>query len=118
MIHFKCALCFCGEFPEYNLPDEEIYDGPNGSLVHFIFYTYQGICETHVIIKNGPCLYRICEGNYDINNGLIKIPTYRKKKNVIKMSCFIGEFYKVHYQPMLNKYSYSIMLLCLLGKHE
>ena len=34
------------------------------------------------------------------------------------MSCYIGEFYKVHYQPMLKKYAYHRILLCLLGKKE
>ena len=34
------------------------------------------------------------------------------------MSCSIGEVHKVHYQPMLNKYTYNSMLSCLLGKNE
>ena len=34
------------------------------------------------------------------------------------MLCSIGEFYMVHYQPMLNKYSYHIILLRLLRKHK
>ena len=34
------------------------------------------------------------------------------------MSCSIGEFHKLHYQPMLNNYVYHRMLLLLLGKHE
>ena len=29
-----------------------------------------------------------------------------------------GEFHKVHYQPMLKKFAYNKMLLCLLGKNE
>ena len=35
-----------------------------------------------------------------------------------KISCSIGEFQKVYYKSMLNKYSYHRMLLCLLGKHK
>ena len=34
------------------------------------------------------------------------------------MLCYIGEFHKVHYQPILKKYAYHRILLCLLGKHE
>ena len=34
------------------------------------------------------------------------------------MSCSIGEFHKVQYQPMLNKFAYHNMLLCLLEKQE
>ena len=54
----------------------------------------------------------------DINNVLIKIPTYGKKKHITNISCSIGEFRKVYYQQMLSKYAYHRMLLCLLGKHE
>ena len=34
------------------------------------------------------------------------------------MSCSIGELHKLHYQPMLKKYAYHRMFLCLLGKLE
>ena len=34
------------------------------------------------------------------------------------MLCSIGEFHKVDYQRVLNKYAYHRMLLCLLGKNE
>ena len=33
------------------------------------------------------------------------------------MPCSIGEFHKVYYQPILMKYAYHRMLLCLIGKH-
>ena len=55
---------------------------------------------------------------YEIQNGIIKRSTYGKKKILTKMSCSIDEFHEVHYQPMLKKYVYHRMLLCLLGKHE
>ena len=32
------------------------------------------------------------------------------------MSCYIGEFHKVHYQPILKNYTYHRIILCLLGK--
>ena len=34
------------------------------------------------------------------------------------MSCSIGEFNRVNYQSMLNKYAYHSMLLCLICKQE
>ena len=34
------------------------------------------------------------------------------------MSYYISEFHSVHYQQMLKKYEYHMMLLCLLGKRE
>ena len=34
------------------------------------------------------------------------------------MLCSIGEFHKVHYQPILKKYAYNRILLYLLGKNE
>ena len=82
-IHIKCGLGFfyC---PEYNITDEELDDGPNAPLIHFIFYIYQEKCEKHVIIPNGTTLCKICEANDDINNVLIKIPTYGKKKHLTK----------------------------------
>ena len=61
MIHIKCALVFCDEFSEYNIPDEELDDGPNASLFHFGIYAYQGIFRTHGIIPNGPIIYIIFE---------------------------------------------------------
>ena len=67
-------------------------------------------------ISNTIC--RPCEKNDDINNGLIKRPIYGKKKHFTKISCSIGEFYKLHYQPMLKKYAYHRILLCLLRKYE
>ena len=33
------------------------------------------------------------------------------------MSCSIGELKMIHYQPILNKYAYHRMLLCLIGKY-
>ena len=58
MIHIKCALGFCDVFPEYNIPDEELYDGPNDSIVRFIVYNYQVRCATHRIIQNRPSVCR------------------------------------------------------------
>ena len=60
----------------------------------------------------------LCEENDDINNALIKRPTYGKKKHMTKLSYYIGEFNKVHYQPILKDYSYHRLLFWLLGKHE
>ena len=70
------------------------------------------------IIPNGPTVCKIREENYDKNTFVIKRPTYGKKKNYTKISCFIGEFHTVHYYPMLKKYAYPRILLCFLGKHE
>ena len=53
-----------------------------------------------------------------MNNGIIKIPTYVKKKYLTKLSCSIEEFHNVHYQQMLNTYAYHRMLSCLICKHE
>ena len=50
VIHIKCALGFCDEFPGYNITDEELDGGPNTSIIHFSVYTYQGRCATHCII--------------------------------------------------------------------
>ena len=118
MIRIKCALGFCDECPEYNIPSEELDDGPNASIIHFSVYTYQGRCSIHGTIPNVPIVCILCEENYDIKNSPIKRPTYGKKKNLSKMSFYIGEFHKVHDQPMLNKYAYRSILLCLLGNRE
>ena len=50
----KSVLIFYNEWPEYNIPDEELDDRLNASLIHFSVYTSQGRCATHVIIPNGP----------------------------------------------------------------
>ena len=55
---------------------------------------------------------------HDINNGIIKSSKYLNKKHFTKTSFSIGEFNKILYQPMSNKYAYNRILLCLLGKHE
>ena len=60
MIHIKCALVFCDECTEYNIPDEELAVGPNSSPIRFIVYTYQWRSETHGIIPIGPRLCIIC----------------------------------------------------------
>ena len=49
-------------------------------------------------------------------NGLIKRPTYGKKKPPTKISCAIGEFHMTYYQTMFKKYAYHRILLCLPGK--
>ena len=54
IIHIKCALVFCDEFHEYNIPDEELDGGPNASLIRFSVYTYQVGCATRGILPNGP----------------------------------------------------------------
>ena len=34
------------------------------------------------------------------------------------MSFYIGEFYTIHYNPMLKKYEYHKMVMFLIVKHE
>ena len=41
-----------------------------------------------------------------------------ERRNNLKKSGFVGEFNKVHYQPMLKMYAYHMMILCLLGRNE
>ena len=40
IIHIKYDLGFCDQCPECIIPDEELYDGPNASLIHFSIYSY------------------------------------------------------------------------------
>ena len=55
MIHIKCD--FLGdEFTEYNIPNEELYDGQNASLIHFSVYTYQKYVK-HTVYLNMVQLY-------------------------------------------------------------
>ena len=61
MINIKYVLVFCDECTEYNIPNEELDDDPNTSLIHFSVYTYQGRCETHGIIPNGITVCIMCE---------------------------------------------------------
>ena len=82
MVNIKCDSSIFDEGPEHIIPDEEKNDGPYALLMHLSVYTYQGICATHGIIKNVTILCRICEDNDDIKNGLIKSPTYIKKKHL------------------------------------
>ena len=70
------------------------------------------------IFPNEPTLFKLCEENDDKKNGIIKWIIYGKKKNITKISCSIGEFQMLHYNPILNNYAYLRMLMCLLGKHE
>ena len=53
-ININCALVFCDECPVYNIPDEELYYGPNNPLIYFSVYTYQRRCENNGMIQNGP----------------------------------------------------------------
>ena len=55
--------------------------------------TYQVRYIKHGIIPNESTLWKICEANDDINNDLIKRPTYRKKKRLTYMSYYIGDFH-------------------------
>ena len=50
MIHMRCALGFCDEGLEHNIQNEELYDGPNASIIKFSVYTCQGRCATQGII--------------------------------------------------------------------
>ena len=118
MIYIKSTLGFCDECTEFNISGEEIDDGTNASLINFSVYTHQARCATYGIIPNGSSVCRICELHYNINNGIINRPTYGKKKQLTKISCYIGEFQRVHYQLMLMNYAYNRMLFCLLVKHE
>ena len=52
---------FFNEFPEYNIPNEELGYGPNYSIIYFIVYIYQVRCATHGIITNGPIVCIACE---------------------------------------------------------
>ena len=97
MILIKCALGFCDESQEYNIPNEELYDRPM-TQKSFGIYTYICRCVTHGIIPIVVILCRSCEKRDDIKNGLIKNTTNEKKKHFTKISCCIGEFYKIHYQ--------------------
>ena len=71
MIHINFTLWFYYEFSECNIPNENLYGGPNASLIHFSVYTDQVICGTHVIIINGTIVCRICEERDYIKNGII-----------------------------------------------
>ena len=112
------CFVFFNECPEYNIPYVELDDGPNAPLILFIAYTYQVRRAKHGIIPNGPTLCKIFEQNDDYNIGLIKNPTYRKKKKLTKISCYIGKFHKAHHQPILKNYEHHRMLLCLPDKNE
>ena len=93
MIRINCDLGFCDQFSEYNIPDEELDDGTNASLIHFSVYIYQERCATNGKNSNRPSVCKICEENDDIKNFLIKRPTYGKKKHITKISFSISEFY-------------------------
>ena len=41
---------------------------------------------------------------------------YTKNKQPTKISFYIGEFNKVHYQPMLKKYAHNRILFFVLEK--
>ena len=102
----------------YIIPDEELDDGPNAPLIHFSVYTYQLRYAKYGILTNGPPLCKLCEKYDDIKNGIIKKRTYVKNTHLTKISCYIDEFYMVHYQPMLKKYAYHWVLMCLFSKPE
>ena len=87
-------------------------------MINFSVYTYQGICAKHGIITNGPTLFKVSKENDDINNNLIKRPTYGNKLHLTKISYCIGEFHMVNHQPMLKKCEYHMMLMYLFRKHE
>ena len=61
MVHVRFDLSFCDEFPEYNVPSEELDDVPNASIIHFSVYTYQGRCETRGIVPNESSVCRSSE---------------------------------------------------------
>ena len=57
----KCGLDSCDDIPKYIIPDKDLDDVPNSSLVHFSVYTYQGRCAKHGIVLKKPTLCKICE---------------------------------------------------------
>ena len=73
-------------------PDEELYVGPNASIIHFNVYINQGRCGTHGIIINVPSVCRLCEEKYDINNGIIKSPRYVKKIDLTKFHVLLVNY--------------------------
>ena len=87
-------------------------------LFHFSVYTYQERCNKHGIIPNVKTLFTPCEANYDIKNSLIKRPTYVKNKNLTKMSCYICEFHKVHYQQIIEKFPMLRRIILEVGNYE
>ena len=62
-------------------------------MTPFSVYTYPGRCVTHEIVPNIPIVWRSCEENDDINNGLIKRTTYGNNKHLTNMSCYIIDFH-------------------------
>ena len=118
IIHMNNDFGFCNECIKYMIPYEELDYIPNAPLINFSVYNYQGICAKHGIIPNGQYSWKISEKYDDIMNGIIKRPTYGKKKYNMKMSCSIGKVHMIHYQPILKKYAYHRMLIYSLGKQE
>ena len=88
----NCALFFSDECPKYIIPDKELDCGPNYPIVRSSVYTHQVRCAKHGIIPNEPTLCYICEENFDKNNGLIKRPTYGKKKILLKFHVLLVNF--------------------------
>ena len=41
-----------------------------------------------------------------------------RRNTLLKCHVLLVSFKKVHYEPMLKKYEYHKMVLCLLGNHE
>ena len=80
MIYIKCALGFCYECPEYSIPDKELDDAPNASIIHLSVYIYHRRYSIHGIIQNRPIVCISHEKIYDKNNSIIKSPTYGGKK--------------------------------------
>ena len=109
IIHIKSDLVFCDECTDHIITDEELYGVPNYQLIYFSVYTYQVRCAKHGIITNGPNLCKLCEEIDDMKNSQNKRKTYRKKRHLKNMSCYIGEFNMVHYQPMLKNYDVIVL---------
>ena len=76
VICINCALGFYENWPEYIIPDEGLYSGPNDPLIHFSFFTYQGRCAKHGIIPNGATLCKIYKEND------VKIMVYSRCQHV------------------------------------
>ena len=118
IIKMHCALRFCDNCPQYNIPDEEQAQGPNAPVIHFTIYTKQSRCAVHGFVPGNPPQCPECMENVAQDTAPTKLPSYGSKQYLTKKTCSIGQFHSDYYQPFLEKYVYHRMLFSCLGQYE
>ena len=114
--HWKCVLRCCENFPNVNLPDQEIYDQYSSTIPSIIFHINHIIscCSTHgrLLLTEKNC--RKCK-QYPSSEQPTKIYT---GKELVMMEKTISNSPTSFYIPEIHKLAFHITHVQILGTNN